>query len=64
MSILQGWVLGFNPNNPKGMKRTKILTWITLWKLPVEFLIVEWETTSSVGGLFNFNNDIIQRLEQ
>jgi hypothetical protein len=49
MCVIQGWVLGFNPNNPKGMK---IPIWVTLRKLSIECkAIIGWEITAP-----NFDN--------
>jgi hypothetical protein len=58
MCVIQGWVLGFNPNSPKGMK---IPIWVTLKKLPIEFRArIGWEiTASNFDNLLGFDKDAI-----
>jgi hypothetical protein len=52
---------GFNPKNPKGMQ---ILTWVTLWKLPIVFGAVGWEIAASLGDFLGLDKETIQAPEQ
>ncbi len=61
MCIFQGWVLGFNSNNPQGMR---IPTSITLRKLLVEFQNVGPKIAVSLGTLLGCDNATTHTVEQ
>jgi hypothetical protein len=58
--IFQGWISGFNSNNPQGMI---IPTWITLRKLSVEFQNVGSKIAIRIGSLLRCDKATIHTIE-
>jgi len=61
MCIFQGWILGFNPDSPKGME---IPTWVILCKFLIEFCNVGWGITFGLGTMLGFDKESIHAIEQ
>lgn len=60
MCIFQGWILGFNSNNPQGMI---IPTWITFRKLSVEFQNVGSKIAIRIGTLLGCDKATTHTIE-